>query len=77
MTSNPCREFDLTIAIRAETKRNMLKILNSELKSRELRLNRPIKNKIAKVAEAKFGLPSVEIMELYGFSQLMKSLPEI
>ena len=77
MTSNPCREFDLTIAIRAKINRKQLNILKSELISRVLRPKRLIKNKIAKVAEAKFGLPSVEIMELYGLSQLMKSLPEI
>ena len=77
ITSNPCREFDLTIAIRAKTKKMKLKILKSGLTSCKCRLNRPIKNKIASVAEAKFGLPSVEIIELYGLSQVTKSLPLI
>ena len=77
ITSKPCREFDLTIAIRAKTKKIKLKILKNELTSRKCRLNRPIKDKIANVAEAKFGLPSVEIIELYGLSQATKSLPLI
>ena len=65
------------IAIKAITKRKPLKILKNKLTPLKSKLNRPIKNKIAKVAEAKFGLPSVEIIELYGLSQVTKSLPEI
>jgi hypothetical protein len=63
--------------IRAITKRKPLKILKNELTPLKSKLNRPIKNRIDNVAEAKFGLPSVEIIELYGLSQVTKSLPEI
>ena len=35
------------------------------------------KNNIASIAEAKFGFPRVDIIELYGLFHFLKSLPDI
>jgi len=56
-------------------------ISDTILKSLEISFKNKAKNdnenNIASIAEAKFGLPKVDIIELYGLFQFLKSLPDI
>ena len=56
-------------------------ISDTNLKSLEISFKNKAKNdntnNIASIAEAKFGFPRVEIIELYGLFHFLKSLPDI
>ena len=77
ITSKPCLEFELIISINAITIRIMLNNLYTKGKFFINSPNKANNSNIASVDEAKFGLPRVEIMGLYGLFHLIKSFPAI